>query len=331
MDHYKISIPCVRAEAENINSRLEIDNQWSNSDNPPTIVAREIVEFDDQQWMIDIYLDEEPNSQILADIAILLGRPIDPNCAAEKFVDEDWVTMSQIGLDAITIGRFHIHNIGQPRTEDKINLRISAGQAFGTGHHHTTAGCLKAIDTLQTQGKNFRNIADIGTGTGLLAFAASKLWPRAKIIASDIDPIAVQFAIEAAADNSIATDLRGGKIKIITASGTDHPAIRRRAPYDLVIANILAGPLIELAPAFHEILGDNGLLILAGLLDKQRDTIIAAYARSSMQYISTGGSSIEGSGDWPVLMFRKRKKYGYVRKAKSTGRTSQAKGDYGEW
>ncbi len=322
MDHYKISIPCNRQEAESINVRLEVDNQWTHSDNPPTIVTREIVEFDDQQWMIDIYLNEEPTTSLYQDIIALLGRPIDTNIMTQKFVDEDWVTMSQIGLDTLNIGRFHIHNATQERAANKVNLQISAGQAFGTGHHHTTAGCLSALDNLQREGKRFRNIADIGTGTGLLAFASHKLWPRAKIIASDIDPIAVQFAKEAAIDN----DINNNSINIICASGTDHVALQRRAPYDLIIANILAGPLIELAPAIYEILDNHGTLILAGLLDTQLDAIIECYAQSSMQLIS-----VTHNENWPTVIFRKRKKYGYRRTKRVRGRTSQAIGDYGEW
>ncbi len=325
-DHYKISIPCNREDAESINARLDVDNQWTYSDNPPTIVTREIVEFDNQQWMIDIYFNEKPNTSIYSHIAELLDREIDANISAKKFVDEDWVTISQIGLKPLTIGRFHIHNAHQERAINKVNLQISAGQAFGTGHHHTTSGCLNALDNLRRKGKHFRNIADIGTGTGLLAFAAKRLWPSAKIIASDIDPIAVQFAKETAIDNDIPIGINSNSINIICASGTDHINIKRRAPYDLMIANILAGPLIELAPAFYEALDDYGTLILAGLLDRQIDEIITAYSKSSVQLISATYSE-----NWPTLVLRKRKKYGYKRKKRMSGRTSQTNGDYGEW
>lgn len=327
-DHYKISIACSRRDAEHINMVLENDNEWTEADIIPTITTRELVEFDDEQWMIDIYFSSPPSVQIFTDIERLLGRPIDTHTPVEQFMDEDWVTLSQIGLEAITIGSFHVRNKEQPPMAEKINLCISAGQAFGTGHHRTTAGCLAAIDALHHQGHKkgavFHNIADIGTGTGLLAFAAHKLWPDSAIMASDSDPVAVQFAIEAARDNGIAVGNGAREVLILCASGTDDAAIEVREPYDLVIANILAGPLIELAPAFHQIMNRDAILIVAGLLDTQLERMIAAY--DIMEHVSTNHN--EG---WPVVIFKKREDYEYKADSRSSGRTSQAEGDYGEW
>lgn len=322
MEHYKISIACNRQEAESINARLEIDNQWTRSLDPPTIVTRELVDFDDSQWMIDIYLNERPSSSLYADIETLLGRELPKDQAAETFVDEDWVTMSQEGLESITIAAFHVHNDKQQPIKDKINIRMSAGQAFGTGHHNTTAGCLEVLHHYHSQNAHYKNIADIGTGTGLLAFAAHKLWPKSAIIASDLDPVACQFAIDAAHDNGIKIGQGNSQIEIVEASGTDHDRIQQRAPYDLVIANILAGPLIELAPAFEEILDLNGILILAGLLDKQLDSIKHAYANLSLVKQSN-------LGEWPILVFKKIDEHQNCENIKR--RTSQKDGDYGEW
>lgn len=323
-DHYKISIACNRSDAEHINVVLENDNQWTYADVIPTITTRELIEFDDSHWMIDIYLSTLPSATLFTDIEKLLGRPIDADTPIEKFMDEDWVTLSQVGLEAITIGSFHVRNKDQPPIDNKINLCISAGQAFGTGHHHTTAGCLAAIDALHKSDHNFSNIADIGTGTGLLAFAAHKLWPSSAIVASDNDPVAVQFAIDAATDNQISIGSNAGEVLMLCASGTDDATIESREPYDLVIANILAGPLIELAPAFHQIMDQGATLIVAGLLDTQLERIIAAY--DMIELISS-----DHNNGWPVVMFKKHDKYEYKSDNRSSGRTSQAEGDYGEW
>ncbi len=326
MDHYKISLSCNRSDAEQINARIESGNEWTDNDHIPTIVTREVVEFDDNQWMIDIYFSKPPDDNIFNDIRTLLDRKIPKNIAIEKFVDEDWTSLSQAGLEAINIGRFHIHNHDEQAVEGKINLCISAGQAFGTGHHNTTAGCLKVLDNLHQSGRTFNNIADLGTGTGLLAFATHKLWPESQIIASDIDPIAVQFALDAARDNDISLGHKKGHIEIICASGTDHDTIQSTAPYDLLIANILAGPLIELAPAFHELLDTNAYLLLAGLLDSQIERVSDTYTAQSMQLIS-----VNHDENWPVMLLQKKEVYDGKQSHSTSRRTSQKDGDYGEW
>lgn len=321
-DHYKLSLPCTRTDAETINAQLEIDNEWTND--APTVVTRETIEFDDDSWIIEIYLTDMPDDNLYADLAKLIGKPLDKNIQLSQFMDEDWVTLSQSGLEPLTIGPFHIHQ--DAPIDGKINLKISAGQAFGTGHHYTTSGCLAALSSLKTQGRSFSNIADIGTGTGLLAFAAHKLWPNSAILASDSDPVATDFATEAAHDNQIPTGNKSGEILMLCACGTDHDDIVNRAPYDLVIANILAGPLIELAPAFHQILAKDGLLILAGLLDTQMDQVIKAYHDKPMQLIEKNMDS-----HWPILIFQRSDDYVQDSKIKTIGRTSQKDGDYGEW
>ena len=323
-DHYKISIGCNRSTAERINQQLEIDNQWADIDPPPTIVTRELVEFDDNQWAIDIYLTGMPNKAIFSDIETLIGKMLDSNIPIEKFVDEDWLTLSQIGLEAISIGSFYIHSEAEPPIDGKHNLCISAGQAFGTGHHETTSGCLLALEGLYNQDMQFAHIADIGTGTGLLAFAAQKLWPSAQIIASDIDPIAIDFAKDAAVQNSMKMET----LKLLQASGTDHQTIQDDAPYQLLIANILAGPLIELAPAFDAILDKGGVLILAGLIKTQVENIINAYEACEMQLLSNNPN-----GNWPILMFKKTNIYDKNQQGHASvmRRTSQKDGDYGEW
>ena len=145
---------------------------------------------------------------------------------------------------------------------------------------------------LATEGKDFARVADIGTGTGLLAFAARALWPHANILASDIDPVAIEVTAENMAINSIPEEA----IALVAADGMDAPAIQARAPYDLILANILAGPLIELAPDLTATLARNGTIVLAGLLATQAEDVLAAYAPNGMQL----AARID-SGDWSIL------------------------------
>jgi ribosomal protein L11 methyltransferase len=166
---------------------------------------------------------------------------------------------------------------------DSIAFEIEAGLAFGTGQHDTTTGCLIALDRLKRQGFRARDLIDVGTGTGLLAFAALHLWPSARAIASDIDPVAVAVTRENAQANAIRLGRGLRLLDTIAAPGVEHPRIQARAPYDLVIANILAGPLIELAPRLAAALAPGGRLILAGLLTAQAPRVAAAYRRQGLR------------------------------------------------
>jgi ribosomal protein L11 methyltransferase len=149
---------------------------------------------------------------------------------------------------------------------------------------------------LEGKGFDVTNVVDVGTGTGLLAFAAMALWPQAKCIATDIDPIAIDVARDNAAINRVTLGHGPGELLLGVADGMDSPLLAARAPFDLIIANILAGPLIELAPDFAKVLAPGGTVILAGLLDSQRDGVVRAYEAEG---ITLHG---RGSGDWPVLV-----------------------------
>ena len=227
----------------------------------------------------------------------------------EALPDEDWVTLSQQGLEAVTAGRFHVRNLASdPEQPGQVNILIAASRAFGTGQHETTAGCLTMLDRMRQVGMRFNNMADIGTGTGLLAFAAMNLWPRAHAIASDIDPVAVEISAENAATNGVPLGAGPGRLALVTAAGANHAAIIGRAPYDLLIANILAGPLIELAPSLCALVEDGGTILLAGLLDTQVDAVLAAYRAQGMRLAER-----TDRGDWPTLRLRKRPRIGWKR------------------
>ncbi len=208
--------------------------------------------------------------------------------------EEDWIAMSLAGLPSVEAGRFLVH--GAHTREDlqphHISLLIEAGPAFGTGHHGTTLGCLKAMDRLEREGLQPTTLLDLGTGTGLLAIAAKKLWPHADILATDIDPVSVEETLINAGKNDVSFAAE-------TADGFDHPAFRGRS-FDLVLANILAGPLISLAPQVVERLADGGTVVLSGLLEEQADKVTAAYVAEGLSLKQQG--LIEG---WGTLVLSK--------------------------
>lgn len=285
---FRVTIPCSRAQAEAITDT----NAFAGAADPPVLVADEPDPAKPDDWLIHAYFERHPT---LDDIALLVGlgsgAPL-----LEQLGEADWVTMSQSGLQPIRAGRFFVHTPTHAPHPDAINFEIDASLAFGTGQHATTSGCLEALDLLASNGSTFTNVVDVGTGTGLLAFAAISLWPQAKCIATDIDPVAIEVARDNAAINHVKVGHGAGELLVALADGMDSPLIAARAPFDLIIANILAGPLIELAEDFVKALTPGGTIILAGLLDTQADAVIAAYQKLGF------GLCDRGSGEWPVLV-----------------------------
>lgn len=289
---FRVTIACTRAQGEAVG---QADDLFSGLDEPPVLVADEPDPSKPDDWVIHAYFDHPPADE---EIALVTGLGFGPP-QVETFGAQDWVTMSQAGLQPIRAGRFTVHTPTYPPEAGQINFEIDAGLAFGTGQHATTSGCLAALDWLERSGAGFRNIADIGTGTGLLAFAALKLWPAARCIAADIDAVAIDVARDNAAINGVKLGHGAGELLLATADGMDSPMLVARAPFDLVIANILAGPLIQLAPDFTNALTAGGTVVLAGLLDTQADAVVRGYE-------ALGASvSDRGSGEWPVLVLRR--------------------------
>ena len=209
----------------------------------------------------------------------------------------DWVAESQASLPPLRAGRFFVHggHDADKVPAGSIALHIEAAQAFGTGHHGTTLGCLLALDWLLKRGIRPKRILDIGCGTGVLAIAAAKAL-RMPVVASDIDPLSVDITLENARLNGVAS-----AITAVTATGVDHAELRNSAPYDLIFANILAKPLIELAPAMAKLLRPGGLVILSGLLNRQAGAVTAAYRAAGLQ--TQRRRSREG---WATLVMQKR-------------------------
>ena len=289
---WRVTVPATRAQAEAVGDEADV---VPIGDAPPVLVADEPDPARPDDWRIHAYFEHRPTAEELAAIAALgRGAP-----QLDELGETDWVTMSQAGLQPLRAGRFHVHTPTHKPDPDAVNFEIDAGLAFGTGQHATTAGCLAALDRLESDGERFRNIADIGTGTGLLAFAALALWPQAKCIATDIDAVAVGVARDNAAINGVRLGHGEGELLLAQADGMDSGLIAARAPFDLIIANILAGPLIDLAPDIAKALAPGGTVILAGLLDTQAGAVTAAYGALDIAPRNTA------SGEWPVLILRK--------------------------
>ena len=262
----------------------------------------EVAEDRPDDWRLDAYLPRRPTDADRREVMNLFtGEP--PNLVAEQLPDDDWVTKSQQGLEPIRAGRFYVHTPDRPPAAEPgiRSFAIPASQAFGTGQHATTAGCLTMLSEMKRRGLAPRRIADIGTGTGLLAFAALDLWPRAHAVASDIDPVCGPVLAENAAANGFAIGARAGQLAIAIAAGMDDPLLRACGPYDLLIANILAGPLVELAPDFAAAIPPRGNLLLAGLLATQERAVRAAYRREGFHIVSR-----LVNGDWSILWLRRR-------------------------
>ena len=283
MTSWKLSLPCTRAEAEAIDASDDVAEGM-------VLMTTELHEDDREHWRLDAYLEAEPDAATIAALLALVPSAAGVAPAIEKLPEEDWVTLSQQGLEPIAEGCFVVHTSAHPVEvpDGGRAFLIEAGQAFGTGHHATTSGCLAMLDALAGP---FARVIDIGTGTGLLAFAARHLWPDAEVIATDIDPRAIVVTAENAALNAIEG------VALIVADGALDDRITDRAPYDLLIANILAGPLVEMSRDIARAVAPGGVLILAGLLKSQTHRVRTAYRRYGLVPLRQ-----HPDGEWPPLV-----------------------------
>lgn len=245
-------------------------------------------------WEVGGYFLEQPDDAVLLLLSTAFGaKPF----VVSELPDIDWVAKVRRDLAPVEAGRFWLYG---SHDADKVPagvvpLQIEATVAFGTGHHGTTLGCLRAVDRLEAGGLTCHNVADIGSGTGVLAMAAARIWPDAQVIASDIDQVAVDVAIANAEINDLAD-----RVPCVEAAGFDHPDLAARAPYDLIFANILKGPLIELAPDMAAHAAPGGHLILSGLLVVQAEDVLAAYVKAGFTLVDR-----EDIGEWSTLVLRK--------------------------
>ncbi|WP_143238822.1 50S ribosomal protein L11 methyltransferase [Bartonella apis] len=242
-----------------------------------------ITEIDEANgiYEVSLYVDEAQKNSVLPRFAQVLG--VNGNkIEIEILPDIDWVSHSLEGLNPVRAGRFFVHG---SHDRDKVKpgdlaIEIDAGQAFGTGHHGTTVGCLELIADVMEHEKP-QNALDLGTGSGILAIGIALIKPI-RILATDIDPIAIKVAKENFALNGVAKT-----ITAITATGLDDEEIKKRSPFDLIVANILANPLIELAPQMVPALKKGGSIVLSGILEEQHDRVVKAFEAEGAKYIKT--------------------------------------------
>jgi ribosomal protein L11 methyltransferase len=277
---WKASAHATKAQAHDIAAAFELGTS------PQALLISE-EPFEDRATVEALYV-AMPDGDLLAKLA---GR--------EVFVvllpDQDWIKLSQEGLPPVRAGRFFVygaHDAGQV-PPGVIAIRIEAGLAFGTGHHETTALCLGALSDLSKR-RRFDNVLDLGCGTGLLAIGAAKLW-RKPVLASDIDVVAVEVTRENAAANGEAPLVRA-----LTADGLTHPVLAQKAPYDLIIANILASPLTRLAPDIARSLAPGGMALLSGLLAWQENMVTSFYRPQGLIY-----RGARRSGSWSALLLER--------------------------
>lgn len=285
-----------RAEAESLPDLFEL------MDEPPTLNVEEPDPSKPDDWVLTAYFADQPDDGIVAKIIGLFPSAANP--ALGELPDADWTTLSQRDLAPVRAGRFIIHTADHA---DAVRLgdwafRIEAGLAFGTGQHATTHGCMAAIARLKKM-KNFLDIADIGTGTGVLAMAALQANRGARAIASDIDPIAIDVAAKNLALNNFVAGACAGRMALAVCSGLAAPALRIRAPYDLVLANILAPPLIALARDMARVISPGGVLVMAGLLHHQQRAVANAYRRHGLVPVWP----MDRRAEWPCLVLTKKR------------------------
>ncbi|MDC1290941.1 50S ribosomal protein L11 methyltransferase [Planktomarina temperata] len=244
-------------------------------------------------WEVGGYFLDAPDDIDLALLSAAFGAA--PFVVSEV-PDQDWVAKVRRELPPVEAGRFFVYGSHDAALlpEGRIGLLIEAAMAFGTGHHGTTLGCLRACDRLLDDGQRFDNVLDLGCGTAVLAMSAARMG-AAHVLASDIDPVAVEVALANVKANGLV-----GRVACVESIGFDSPVLRAGAPFDLIFANILKGPLIELAPDIAAHLAPGGWAILSGLLVEQADEIVEVYQGQGLAL-----EMREDLGEWSALTLRR--------------------------
>jgi len=268
---------------------------------PPTLSYFD--QPNNQLWRTEVYFSSAPDYGFI-NTMLAQAELLDWEHEIAPVEEKDWVSESQKLLAPVRAGKFLIHGSHDADKTDPavINLQIDAGQAFGTGKHETTAACLEAL-TNYSEAFNPNRILDLGTGSGVLALAAHRLWPAAQVVASDIDPIAVRVSEENLHINPAVLRTIGEQsagIACIVAEGLDDAAFEKEAPFNLIVANILAGPLVDMAGDITAALAPHGKLVLSGLLVTQEKTVLDAYEAQGL----LSEDRIE-KGDWLALTLKR--------------------------
>lgn len=251
-------------------------------------------------WRVDLLYREPPEAAALAErlrpFCEAVGARLE-ELEIAAVPAEDWVAATQLRLPPILAGRFVVHG-SHARNQlppGRVPIEIDAGLAFGSGEHATTRSCLLAIDRLARQ-RRFRRVLDLGCGSGVLAIAAARCWPAARIVAVDNDRVAVRVAAE-----NVRLNLPSSHVRVELADGYRHPAVVRGGPFDLILANILADPLIALAGDLARYLAPGGRAVLSGLLDRQAPAVLTAHRHHGLRLATR-----LDDGPWTALVLRHR-------------------------
>jgi ribosomal protein L11 methyltransferase len=277
-----------RARAEALSDALE------RLDPEPIGVGSFEIEDASGRWEVGAYFTDKPDAAGLALLETLFSTA--PFVISEV-PDVDWVAKVKRALTPVEAGRYYVYGSHDADAvpDGRIALLIEAAMAFGTGHHGTTQGCLLALDTLVDDGFEPARVVDVGCGTAVLAMAAARTWDAAEVLASDIDAVAVDVAEANVAANGLVE-----RVQCVEAAGFTAPSLRDGAPFDLVFANILKGPLIDLAPEMARRIAPGGFAILSGILDNQAEDVTRVY--SQVGFNLTRNSRIV---DWTTLTLRR--------------------------
>lgn len=242
------------------------------------------------RFEVGIYFEEEPGDTELALMAAIYGAA---PFKVSKVPEKDWVAHVKRELQPVEAGRFYVYGSHDAHRvpDGRVALLIEAAMAFGTGHHATTKGCLLALDRLDREGFRGKNVADIGCGTAVLAMAAARIW-QGRVIAADIDPVAVEVAVVNVKANGL-----GASVECCEAAGFGNDLIRDRAPFDLVFANILKGPLLDLAPDMARNVVPGGRAILSGILTTQAHEVAGTYEKQGFRV-----AAWDDLGEWTTLV-----------------------------
>ncbi|WP_310497065.1 50S ribosomal protein L11 methyltransferase [Sandarakinorhabdus sp.] len=292
-----LTLWCNRRDAENL---PEIGDIFPELIDPPTLNVEEPDPDQPDDWLLTAYFAQTPPQEWLD--RITAHFPSARDILVAELPEDDWTTLSQRGLEPVRAGRFIVHtraHADKVRPGDRA-IAIEAGLAFGTGQHATTLGCLAALDRLARR-QRFHNIADIGTGTGVLALAAMMRWPDARITASDIDPISIAVTNANVRDNGQKLGSAAGHALTLVAPGMESLGLSRRAPYDLIFANILAPPLIAISRDLACALAPGGVLVLAGLLRHQARAVANAYRKHGLV-----PAQWPRRAEWPCLVLTRK-------------------------
>ena len=276
-----------KSQAEALGEALE------ELDPEPTGVGVFEVEDGKGIWEVGGYFLDAPDDIDLALLSAAFGAG--PFVVSEV-PDQDWVAKVRRELPPVEAGRFFVYGSHDAALlpEGRIGLLIEAAMAFGTGHHGTTLGCLRAYDRLLDDAQRFDNVLDLGCGTAVLAMSAARMG-AASVLASDIDPVAVDVALANVKANGL-----DGRVGCVESIGFDSPVVQAGAPFDLIFANILKGPLIELAPDMAAHLAPGGLAILSGLLIEQAEDIVEVYQAQGFDL-----KTREDLSEWSALTLRR--------------------------